>query len=130
MDIKNFFLKIPFFIFCFIMILLYYNGFIYPEETNYWIVVYGLPIIFLELLGLITFLFLIMIVEHEFYIGWPMIVLILIILITFFFTFLFNILLFIYFLISVLIKFFALRKEKKADEIDEKIGGFGITSLS
>lgn len=101
------------------MIFLYYNGFMNPEETNYWIVRFGLPILFLEFLGLLAFIFLGMVVYYKAYDEWPMLLLIVIILIAFGFTVFINILIFLYFLLSIIIKFFVFRTTKDA-EVDEE----------
>ena len=127
MYIKNFILKIPFFIFCFIMILFYYNGLLYPPETNYWITQIGLPILFLEILSIFVFISL-SISDYDSYMGG--ILLIAILLIAFFFTFFFNILIFLYFLLSIAIKFIAFKKKRNVEEADEGIGGLGVTALS
>ena len=127
MKIKQLFLKIPVFAFCFIMILFYYNGLLYPQETNYWIAQFGLPILFLELLSLFVFISL-SIFDYNSYMGG--ILLIVIVLIALFFTFFFNILIFLYFLLSIFIKFIAFKKERNIEETDEDMGGLGVTTLS
>jgi len=101
-----------------------------PAETSFWIVSFGLPILFLELLSLFAFIFLNSFIDYRDYKGYPFFFLVVIILLSFVFTFLFNILLFVYFLVSVVIKYFALRKIKTINENSQEIGGLGIASLS
>jgi len=127
MKIREVFLKIPFFVFCFSMILFYSYGLLYPQETNYWIAQFGLPILFLEILSLFVFISL-SIFDYDPYMG--SILFIAIVLIAFFFTFFFNILVFLYFLLSIFIKFFAFKKKITIEENDEDLGGFGVTTLS
>jgi hypothetical protein len=94
-----------------------------PEETNYWIVRFGFPILILEFLSLFVLISL-GLFDYDVYLGACL--LIAIVLTALFFTIFINILAFLYFLLIILINFLAFRREKNVEEND---GGEGINVL-
>jgi len=117
-------------IFSLVMIFLFYNGLMYPEETNYWIITFGLPILILEICSLFVPILLANMIMYRSYDGWPLYSLIVIMVIAFCFTYFFNIILFFYFLLSSIIKFIVFKNKKNQEDFDEAIGGLGITAVS
>lgn len=55
MDMKVFTSKAIFVIFNIVMIFYFIRGFLYPVETDFWLVHYGFPILIMEFLGLFIF---------------------------------------------------------------------------
>jgi len=116
------------------MIFYFYNGLLNPVETDFWIVKYGIPIIFLELLSLFGYILSSGVIESRSTEGSPVFLFFLGLIIVFAFaiSFLFNILLFFYFLISLIIKFFALRYSKNENDNNKsnKFDDLGASALS
>lgn len=52
MDVKKFISRAIFVVFNLIMIYYFVRGFLYPSETDFWLVHYGFPILMMEFLGL------------------------------------------------------------------------------
>jgi len=140
MKIKRLFPKIPFCIFCISMILLFCNGLAYPEETNYWIVTNGVVIMFLEFISLFSTVTLFNIAEDkikkqlrmqfeekptkERYFRIDLYVNYFALFVTMFMalylSYLYNIWLFIYFIITNAVKFYGFKQTKTISELNEK----------
>ena len=140
--LKKILLKTPFWIFCTFMIFSYYKGLMYPEQTNYWLVKNGVPIMLLEFLSIFSVILLLptsLIEKHMLIkeagllankkIGrW--IFLIAIMCMAFFVTFIYNILLFFYFLLSNTVKYLAFIQIKTSKEGNETMKSFGVMVIS
>jgi len=119
---------IPFLIFCSIMILFFYNGFLYPIVTDFWIVRYGIPVLIFELCSIFMIFFLLSITSKEKKFTWLIFIFFFImpIIFSFFLTYIFNIYMFPYFLLSIFIKFIVFRKIDESHDFT----GVIITILS
>ena len=113
--------KIPFLLFSAAMILFYYTGLAFPEETNFWLVSYGFPILMLEFLGICVIVLLLSIINKENQKRMPILGLIVIMLMAFAFTALFNIILYLYFLISTGIKYVAFKKFRTLQRLPNEL---------
>ena len=118
MIIKSIVTQVPLWVFSLTMIGFYYIGLVSPEQTNFWIVHYGYPIIFLELLSLFAYVMVSHIAEYKEYFSWSMGFLIILVIIAFSFTYLFNIVVFFYFLLSLGIKYISLRRIGDDDKLE------------
>ena len=65
MEFKKIFSKTPLYTFCIVMILFFYTGLVYPEQTSYWLVTNGIQIIILEFISIFTTLLLLVITNEE-----------------------------------------------------------------
>jgi len=129
------------------MILFFYIGLAYPEQTNYWLVKNGLIIMILEFMSIFSMILLLVIANKDaeiqlgvevkgiladrlsnrtnYFIG-----LICVMIMALVFTSFFNIWLFIYFVISSVVKFIAFKQIKATLQINETIKSIGITLIS
>jgi len=128
MQIKRFVSLIPFLIFCVIMISFFYNGFLYPIESDFWIVRFGIPILVFELCSIFVILFFLSITGEDKSFNWAIFLSTFVFPLFFCFavSFFYNIFLFPYFLLSIFIKYLGFRKIKNFDDFP----GLTITSLS
>ena len=147
MKIKSILLKLPFWIFCISMILFFYIGLAYPEQTNYWLATNGIIIMILEFISIFSMILLLVIANKNaeiqlgievkgiladrlpnrtnYFIG-----LICVMIMALVFTSFYNIWLFVYFLISSIVKFVAFKQIKTTSQTNEKIRSIGITIIS
>jgi len=118
MQIKRVISLIPFFVFSIIMISYFYNGFINPIETDYWIVRFGIPIIFFELCSLFCIIFLLSITGEGKSFNWPIFLLTFLMPVSFCFiiSIFYNLLFFLYFLLSIFLKYIGFRKSKDLND--------------
>lgn len=132
MKIKRLLSEVPFLIFCVAMIPCYYNGFMYPEANDFWIVRYGAPILIFELFSIITVFVLLDLangrdaikpLEYAKVAFFP-------ILVSFVIAYIFNIWMFPYFFLSISLKYFAFRKIKYSDELSRRISTLVISVVA
>lgn len=117
-------------IFSVIMIYQFYNALVYPVETNFWIVDFGLPIMILEIFNIFVPVFLGILLVYESFNSWPLYSLLIILIIAFIFTCFFNIILFLYFLASAIIRFMTFYYRSIRDENETKSWEFEINTFS
>ena len=142
MHIRKIISKIPFLIFNIIMMFYFYNGFVNPEKTDYWLTQNGFPILLIEFYGVIATLILLQISSKMYRkqiekqtgqnISKEALIFSLIIVISVIFsiTYFFNIQLFFYFIISISVKGLAFRNIETDKQINEKLKFVIITILS
>jgi len=132
MKIKRILSEVPFLIFCIYMIPYYYNGFVCPEENNFWIVRYGAPILFFELFSIILLFFLLDWADRKESIRLQDFIKIIILpmLFIFFLTYVFNIWLFPYFLLSTSLKYLAFRKIQSIDDLNRRFSSLIVSVVS
>ena len=122
--------KISFFAFSFIMIIFFFVGLAYPEETDFWLVKYGFTLLILEVVssGFLIFslpslskkkIDLFLIIGFIFYLGFALP-----------FAAYSNILLVPYFIVSGSIKYFYFNKKDVKDELRRRIGTIFFTAFS
>jgi len=129
--------KLPFWIFSINLIILFYIGFVYPSETDFWLVRYGYSIYWLEAGSIMASLCILSpyLFEDEGKIGklkgkilfW--IGLIMFTTAAFFITYQLNLLLFPYFLISTGIKYYLFTFKKSENEKWEGLKDWGLTFI-
>lgn len=116
MKSKNLFVayKLPLWFFSVVMIFLYLTGFLYPSENDFWLVKNGYTIIYLEFFSILATFCIFFWYDKEIqdkntYLA----CLIFISFVVFGLTFIYNIALFFYYLVSLVIKYFAFKKSEK-----------------
>jgi hypothetical protein len=138
MKLKGIIQKIPFWVFCVYMSFNYYNGLLYPEQTNNWVENVGIFILVLEAFSLFYFLLSLpgpvlskISPNGNTNIKDRIIILTSITFMTFVFLFITNhILLFFYFMLSNVVKYFSFRQIKTDSEINQAEIYFGTTIVS
>jgi hypothetical protein len=116
--------KGPFWIFCVVMALLYYNGLINPEESEYWLARFGLAILILEFFSVFVVIALLEItgkVSYERMSGVSVYVITVVSVLAFAFSWLTDLWSFVYFLLAIPTKFIAFRQIKSPDESRERL---------
>jgi len=147
MKVKSIHQRIIFWGFCISMILFFVTGAMYPVETNYWLVSNGVPIFIIEFISIFSILFLLVLTnkkaEEQLNIQVSGVIgsrtskktgyivgLVGVILMAFFFLFIYNIWIFMYFLASHAVKYFAFKQISTAEETNKAINAWGGATVS
>ena len=147
MEFKSIYQRIIFWGFCISMILFFVIGAIYPVETNYWLVANGVPIFIIEFISIFSMLFLLVLtnkkaeerlnIQVSGVIGSRvskktsyLVALVCVFLMAFFFLFVYSIWIFIYFLASHAVKYFAFKQITTSEETNKAINAWGGATVS
>lgn len=125
--------KGPFWLFCMVMILLYYNGLAHPEKSDYWLARFGFAILILEFFSVFVVISLLEMTGKascERPRGVSSFVVVLVSLLAFVFSWLTDIWSFVYFLIAIPTKFIAFGKMKTTEESREKLRSAVVSGSS
>ena len=125
--------KGPFWIFCVVMIFLYYDGLAHPEKSDYWLARFGFAVLILEFLSVFVVVTLLEVTGKASYErprSVPLFVIVLVSFLAFAFSWLTDIWSFVYFLLAIPTKFIAFRKMKTAEESREKLRSAVVSGSS